>query len=43
MYSKKMSKEEAINYINSLPSVEEIFIKADEKRKEMFGLSFDNI
>jgi hypothetical protein len=43
MKSKKLSRSEAIKYINDLPSVEEIFIKAEEKRKEMFGLSFDNL
>jgi hypothetical protein len=43
MKSKKLSRTEAIKYINGLPSVEEIFIKAEEKRKEIFGVTFDDI
>jgi hypothetical protein len=43
MKSKKLSRTEAIKYINGLPSVEEIFIKAEEKRKEIFGVSFDDL
>ena len=43
MKSKKLSRTDAINYINSLPPVEEQLTKTKERKEEVWGHLFDNV